>query len=87
MQQPMPTQPQAPAMTATAGITTVHIQKVSPSTLPFPETLKIQKHALFFFLDAWLVPISGLVEMLVFLCKRDGRFSFLDFLVDFTSFV
>ena len=66
MQQPMPTQPQAPAMTATAGITTVHIQKVSPSTLPFPETLKIQKHALFFFLDAGLVPISGLVEMLVF---------------------
>ena len=43
--------------------------------------------ALFFFLDAGLVPISGLVEMLVFLCKRDGRFSFLDFLVDFTSFV
>jgi len=31
------------------GIITEHIQKVSPSTLPFPETLKIQNILCFSF--------------------------------------
>jgi hypothetical protein len=36
MQQPMPMQPQAPAMTPAAGITTEQIQKVPPFALTSP---------------------------------------------------